>query len=75
MLYSLYCSNYTNYYTIIADFSSIVNNIETISGNASWANAPLLIDSPASIAVNGSISPGTEESFSVEANFTYDSLR
>ena len=72
MLYSLYCSNYTNYYTIIADFSSIV---KTISGNASWANASLLIDSPASIAVNGSISPGTEESFSVEANFTYDSLR
>ena len=86
MLYSLNTDSYSNSHTTIADFSSIVKNIETISGlaymeyeesysgNTTASAASLLIDSPASIAVNGLGNGNVNVNFSDGAYFTYDSL-
>ena len=85
IIYVLYSAINGGWDNPIADFSSIVKNIETISGNlfyplgGSLTSTPLSTSSPAYIDGSSGSSGGMTEDgyigFSDGAYFTYDSLR
>ena len=91
ILYSLNYDHIINHGTTIADFSSIVNNINTISGtiydeyddgenfmnSLDGSRATFSISNPASIAINNDLLGGDTIHIGITdgAYFTYDSLK